>query len=251
MANSDNLLTRSIASVKTKAPLWVTLLLLVGGFIFVASIGISQFGGYADRRADGWLKYARHLEAPAVEPSLQHSDDVTVALKSRIEAQLTDVRGAAHYHLSVARDFSTFQYLHITMATIAAVIAGVLLVPISWTGWKDAGVVLTTAFLLTAATAILFSSFSQLYRQQENIDDNISLYLAYLTLEDEILSYYPVREGDADQVVEPHKFVQRVDKRIAELRSLAVAFDPTKTLKFGDVFDELSSPLGDQADTTP
>ena len=56
---------------------------------------------------------------------------------------------------------------------------------------------------------------------------------------------------DAGQVPEPHKFVQNVDIQIAGLRSLAVAFDPTKTAQIDDVFSKVSSALGEQAEATP
>jgi hypothetical protein len=125
-------------------------------------------------------------------PALSHPDSVPTGIKARLDGQLANVRNAAHTHFLIATSFARYQFAMITVATICGVIAGVLLIFISAIGWKDAEWTLTLPFVVFAGGGIMFTSFTQLYRQSENIADNARLYLGYLQVEDELLSYYPI-----------------------------------------------------------
>lgn len=157
----------------------------------------------AQDRITEWYGGARHALAVAKEPALNHPASVPAEIQSRLSEQLADVRNAAHTHFLIATAFARYQFAMITIATICGVIAGVLLVFISAIGWKDAKWTLTLPFVVVAGGGIMFTSFTQLYRQAENIADNSRLYLAYLQVEDELLSYYPIAaERDAREKLE-------------------------------------------------
>lgn len=167
----------------------------------------------------------------------------------RLAAHVEDTRNFANYHANAAREFFVSQYKAITIATYAAVLGGLLLVPISWTGWKDAKLVLTVPFFLAAGTTILFTAFTQVYSLEENISTNTGLYFSYLALEDEILSFYPKRqEALAEKVKEvkaPRVFLGEIEDRLEALRTLAVALDASSVPKIQEVFKAVQEAQGD------
>lgn len=187
-----------------------------------------------------WLRFARHLDGPD-SSELVMPDDLAAPAAERIAGQLADVRAMAHYHLLAAKTFFEWQYVTITISATAAVLAGVILVPISWSGWKDADPVLTTAFLIVAGIAALFTTYGQVYSQDANVAANTALYYGYLKIEDEILSF-PARHAVADTTLAgAGALIRRWDARIAELRNFAVALDPESVPAITGIAEDLNA----------
>lgn len=172
-----------------KVAVIATVVLIVGLF----TVAVPLFSKLlAQDRITEWYGGARHALTVTNTPTLIHPASVPAEIRVRLDGQLAGVRNAAHTHFEIATAFARYQFAMITIATICGVIAGILLVFISAIGWKDAKWTLTLPFVVVAGGGIMFTSFTQLYRQAENIADNSRLYLGYLQVEDELLSYYPI-----------------------------------------------------------
>jgi hypothetical protein len=237
-----------------KGVVFVLLGILIAITLMIAAGWLSRD---AQTAADNWFATARHANVSIRPPALSHPANTPDLVKRRLDNQLSDVRGFAALHLRIAKEFSVDQFILLTLATGSAAIAALLLFPVTWRGWKEANGYLLMTFLSFAVIAIVCTSLTQLYRLQANIDENKSLYLAYLVLEDEILSYYPVGQGCAELSAEkrdamkaacdrtPAEFIRAVDARMGEIRNLAVAFDPSKSVTVGDVYKQLNSTVTD------
>ena len=183
-----------------KVAVIVTVVLIVG--VFAVAVPLCSKLLTQDR-INEWYGGARHAPVVTDTPALNHPASVSGEIRARLDGQLAVVRNAAHTHFLIATAFARYQFAMITIATICGVIAGVLLVFISAIGWKDAKWTLTLPFVVVAGGGIMFTSFTQLYRQAQNIADNSRLYLGYLQVEDELLSYYPIAiECDARKKLE-------------------------------------------------
>lgn len=244
-------LKASVATIPVRETLVVTGALVI--FVVAVILAASSLGSFVEEKSEKALVHARHFDGLDTSATITPPNDISPSeqeIVKRLVDHLDGVRGFAHYHVTAAQTFFVSQYKAITIATFAAVIAGLLLVPISWTGWKDAKLILTVPFFLAAGTAILFTTYSKIYKQQENITTNLTSYFAYLTLEDEILSYYPrlvaqrgVKDAQVDR--EPHVFLEYVEGRLDDMRTLGVSLDPSSVPEFQKVFKEVSEAQGD------
>ena len=198
---------------------------------------------FAKRRALEWLGHQRHFAGPdPAIPATLEGDDPLVA---RLAAQLVEARNGAHHHLKVAVAFAAYQFPTLTIATVAAVLAGVLLVPISAYGWTQSAPELTVPFLTSAAISIVMISLARVFRQPENIRDNLDRYAHFVALEDEILSFAARRQALAVDTEKVEEFVVKVDRRLREIRRLAIGFDPAQVPTASAVFSQLSTPLAE------
>jgi hypothetical protein len=79
--------------------------------------------------------------------------------------------------------------MSIIVFSVAGAIAAVSLVLISQKGWKDANEYIITVFFVMTTATVFFGAFPGLFRHEETIAENKRLYLKYVALEDEILTY--------------------------------------------------------------
>jgi len=229
---------------KHNIPRWTVIGLLCLTALIVMSVSLYWLSAYSRARADAWItdSSSEPLRIP------QSTSEQEAA--ERMQAQLSDARAASTFHLQLIKDFMRYQFVLTTLATFSAAIAALLLFPVSWNGLQKANSYLVTMFLVSTAVAIGATTLTQVYRLQENVDENKRLYLAYRVLEDEIRSFYPARQSCVGSISEnmkqlcetsPAAFIRAIDKRIGDIRSLAVAFDPSRTPTVQDVFKQVSA----------
>ncbi len=234
---------RAVAAVKQQ-PWYIKysiILVLFAIPLIAIAMARPRLVAYAESRSAAWLAHARHLDAPADSPSLRHPANIDTVVQERLDTQLKDLRSAAYYHLTVARSMFGSQYMVVTIAAVAAVIAGVILVPISWKGWKSAPPYLTVPFLVIAGIAVLFATFNQVYQQNENVTNSTTAYFGYLALEDEMLSYYPRRSRDSASVIGPGAFIHHMDQQVKALRTFAIGFDPSRIPTISGVQEQIEA----------
>jgi hypothetical protein len=116
-----------------------------------------------------------------------------------------------------------------------------LLFFISKKGWKDADDRLIALFIVISAAAACFGAMPTMFRQEDNIAENKSLYLQYRALENEQISFFSTNEdlstGDEtrqrnkDIILVSKDFIHKVDQQLNRLNSFAVGFDASKVPK--------------------
>jgi hypothetical protein len=110
---------------------------------------------------------------------------------------------------------------------------------ISRRGWDSAGPYLVAVFITMTSMAGYFGAFPTMFEQARNIEDNKKAYMAYVALENRVLSY--VASGsDEDNKPKPlAQFIHELDARLKALHRLPVELnpeaipDPTESLSQG------------------
>jgi len=197
--------------------------------------------GYVDERTTFLLQNVRHATASVLTDVLKHPSDIPAEIRQRLDTQLLELGHGAQYHLLAVKTFFKYQFVTVTIAATCAVLAGVILVPITWKGWKTASAVLTTLFLCFGGLAALFTTYNQVYNLEANVATNTALYYGYLKLEDELLSYYPRQAAKDPTLVPISTLIRQIDDRTAELRSLAVALDAKRIPAVAAVVQQINA----------
>lgn len=114
----------------------------------------------------------------------------------------------------------------------SAAIAALALFWIAKKGVASANPYIITTFAVCTAMAISFQTFSTTGKHKENIDANVSAYLQYINLGNEILSYAVTGLDQSGKAVEASEFIHRVDSQMSKLNSAAIGYDPSKTPQY-------------------
>jgi hypothetical protein len=156
--------------------------------------------------------------------------------RTRLMRQLTEIRRRAKHHLSVMEFFYTRYYMAITLFSVIGAIAALLLSFIVAKGWKDSSTYLITAFVVMTGTAAFYKALPSEFRQEQNIADNKTLYLQYVSLENELMSYLATGEDLNEKPAPPAHAIHYLDGRLKELNNLAIGFDYTKVPDYSATF---------------
>jgi hypothetical protein len=157
------------------------------------------FSWRAEKKGVEWIT---NLKPGRVEPSKENPNPPPPTLvlakcigiendeeKARLQGQLNDIRNRAKYHLDVTLFIFSNFYMSIMAFSIAGGIAAITLAVISKRGVDQASEYLITTFLVMMALAIFYQSFPGVFQQRQNIDNNRALYIKYVNLEDDIVTY--------------------------------------------------------------
>lgn len=150
--------------------------------------------------------------------------------QTRLMEQFQEVGGRAYMHVSIMKHFYTRYYMALLLASGSAVVAAFCLFHISKKGWDEANSYAQVLFVIAAGTALLLGVFPKLFRQDENIADNKTLYIQYVALGNEIRTF--LATGTAvlpnDTSVTVPEFIRYVDAQLVTLNKIPVGFDQTQ-----------------------
>ncbi len=200
-----------------------------------------------ERRARKWIKV---LTPGDNNPSLAGAPEIQPggrALKladpdDRIVSQLAEIRIRIAHHFDVMVYFYVRYYMAILTFGVAAAMAAVTLLFISKRGIDGANPYILNLFIVTTACSAFYGAFPGVFRQEQNITDNKALYLQYVALEQEVLSYSVTGEDITGTKTTAAKFIHYVDQQLAKFNNIAIGFDPSKVPNFKSVFDEHLNP---------
>jgi len=154
--------------------------------------------------------------------------------KSRLDAQLLEIRGRIKHHGQVMAFFYTNYFVSIVMVMIAGLIVIAALFFIAQDGWKATSSYVEAAFIVASMWAAFYGLFPPVFEQQKNITENKELFLKYKVLESEVESF-PIthlttpKEGEvSSSQLTTVQFINYVDGEMAKLGNIALGFDPTK-----------------------
>jgi hypothetical protein len=176
--------------------------------------------------ANAWLKgltpkAEAHLETFA---QVQASD----LERARLKDQLALSRERAAHHLTVAVYFFSNYYMAILQAFVMGAVAAVALFFITKVGYAQASPYIVTVFITATVLATLYGAFPSVFRQQDNVAENKALYLRYIALQNEMLSYSATGSDGTGKKVTAREYIAYVDKELNKTNNIAVGFDATK-----------------------
>jgi hypothetical protein len=175
----------------------ITHVLLALGLV-AAIVGASfYFAKKAEELGQDWVANLRPGRRAADDPEpleprpreLRPAIKVTDAEKERMQNQLDDIRKKAKHHRDVAVFYYSRFYMAILAFSVSAALAAISLAIISKRGLDKVSEYIVTLFLVATALAVFYQSFPGVFQQRKNVEDNRALYIKYVNLEDDMISY--------------------------------------------------------------
>jgi hypothetical protein len=218
----------------SRPAIWHTLIAL--GFIVITRLGQKASVKQAESMADEWIEKIK-VEDPDKTPAIPPEFTASELEKERLLQQVRMIRGRAYHHFAVMRFFYARYYMTISIVMTSGVIAALALLFITKDGWDSANQYVKTVFITTVALTAYFSAFPSVFQQNQNIADNKKLYLQYLALHNEVMSYLPSQECITGERKKISEFIHYIDRQLAQLSTFAIGFDDTKVPNYKGAFE--------------
>ena len=204
--------------------------LITSGLLLLNLALVSGLTYFANHQAAEWS----NLES-AAPPAISSESK----LQARLVEQLTEVQARRNRHKAVMIYFYKQYFVMLSMASGTALAATLFAFFISRDGWDKANNGLINAFFVTSSAAILYTQIPVLFEQELNLKANRTEYLAYDTLEEDILSYLAINAAANSTTNSTTKsnetkltsFILKVDQQLAALNQIPLDFDATQAIQ--------------------
>ncbi len=211
--------------------------LIAGSLVILISSGFFTLNWYADKKATEWLGTKEEL---TTLPSQRLMG--TTAEKTRLDEQFKEIQLRIQRHSAVMSYFYKQYYISISMAYALGLVAGICLFFISKVGWKDANKGLINIFIVTSSAALFYRQLPGIFRQDTNMAANRNMYLDYISLKNEVLSYAATggisgrdpNNTNSFTTINPKIFIYYVDQKLAKLNQIPIDFDITRVTEAPD-----------------
>jgi predicted PurR-regulated permease PerM len=134
--------------------------------------------------------------------------------------------------LAVAVYFFSNYYMALILAFVAGAVAAVSLFFISKEGYAAVSPYVVTVFMTATALGTIYGAFPSVFRQTENVAENKALYLRYVALQNEILSYSATAKDANAKPISASAYIAYIDRELNRSNNVAVGFDETKLPAF-------------------
>lgn len=174
------------------------------------------------------------------------------AIQLRLEEDYSEVKGRMEHHLAVLRYFYANYFRAVIMGSVLGAIAGICLFYIANKGWTNANNLVVVVFVFATVAGVFFLSYINVFREQENIADNKTLYLTYVALGNRLLTYCATGTTDDVPQLSADKETRKFDEQMAAANNIAIGFDYTKLADYKSVLktEPTSAPQQRQDQTT-
>jgi hypothetical protein len=210
--------------------------LIILGLITLAIIVKNNAVNLAETKADEWVEKIR-IEDPSKPPTIPSDFKASDSEKNRLLEQVRTIRGRALHHFTVMKYFYSRYYMAISVVLISGILGAVALLFITKHGWDQANQYVKTVLITAVAITAYFSAFPPVFQQSQNIADNKKLYLQYMALHDEVMSFLPLQENINGEPKKASEFIHYIDKQLVQLNTFAIGFDDTKVPNYKDTFN--------------
>jgi hypothetical protein len=208
--------------------------------VLVVFVLASVFHDHAQSEAINELEQVAGLPAvtgktftcPAID---KHQDALIERLSEQYAAIMQGMKG----HKEAMKWFYSKHYAAILETSIAAVIAALILLVISKSGWDNTNEYLIALFLYVSAVSLFFLGEPLFLKAQENFSTNKVLFLAYSSLADELKSYCVTGQRTKRQKSNAKDFISQLDEQVVKTRDIAMTLDQTSVLKVGALAEQL------------
>jgi hypothetical protein len=211
-------------------------ILIVLGLITIVNFGQKASVRQVESKADEWVDKIK-IEDPGDTLAIPSGFNASDSEKGRLLQQVRMIRGRAYHHFAVMKYFYAQYYMAISIVMVSGVIAALALLFITKNGWDSANQYVKTVFITAAALTAYFGTFPQVFQQSQNIADNKKLYIQYVALHDEVMSYLPLQQGIDGKPKTVSEFIHYLDKQLVQLNTFAIGFDDTKVPNYKGAFN--------------
>jgi hypothetical protein len=190
----------------------------------------------AEKKSDEWVENIM-IKDPSKALIFPSDFKASDSEKNRLLEQVRTIRGRAQHHFTVMKYFYSRYYMAISVAMILGIIGAVALLFITKDGWGKTNQYVKTVLITAIAITAYLSAFPPVFQQSQNIADNKKLYLQYMALHDEIMSFLPSQENINGEPKKVSEFIHYIDKQLVQLNTFAIGFDDTKVPNYKDTFN--------------
>lgn len=199
----------------------VIVLALFGFSWLIGEIAANTLGA-----EESWFKEL----APKGQPQIESFEQLNASNleRARLKDQLVLLRVRSQHHLTVALFFFMNYYMAILQAFVMGSVAASALFFIAKDGYGKTKSYVITVFVTATVLTTIFGAFPSVFRQSENVADNKYLYLKYIALQNEMLSYGATGMDATLKKCTPAEFIAYIDKELNQANNVAVGFDASK-----------------------
>ncbi|GAB4380722.1 MAG: hypothetical protein Kow00121_37540 [Elainellaceae cyanobacterium] len=220
---------------------------LLGHIVLTTSMAVLALVGYwglfwfAGTREAEWLGTVPQTQPEALDAILSELP-ATPAERSRLMEQFQGLELRAARHAKIMGFFYKQYYISISMIVASFVLASLCLFFISKAGWSRVNNALINIFICSSAVILLYGNFIFVFKQEENLRGNQELYLSYIVLREEVLSYWATQQISTGQTLEPAQFIHYLDDKLQTLNKIQLGFDSPQISAFIDQFKQIEQP---------
>ncbi|MEM8638717.1 MAG: hypothetical protein AAGG51_07895 [Cyanobacteria bacterium P01_G01_bin.54] len=160
-------------------------------------------------------------------------------IKQRLRSQFLRIQARTLIHSDVMAFFYGRSFVTLVIVSVNGVVGVVCLFFISKDGWSDSNNVLLNLFVVSAGIVVLYSNLSIFLKIEDNVNNNTELYLSYLLLKEEFLSYLVTQKNDTGNDLTPEDFVLYIDQKILQLNIITLDFDNQKVQDYSQQFERV------------
>ena len=245
-------LFQSFATNLTPSPQKIKHTLVTTSFVLVA-ISLGSLLSYrAETIGKEWLKKEGmfiqenqqniKLDSKSIDFYLQDFN-ATKPDKQRIKEQFKIIDAKAVSHANIILYFYTRLYTAIVLSSIGTIISGICLFYISKFGWEKANNYIINVFVTTTSITIFVGAQPIVFKQQSNIQENTNLYVNYVNLKNQALTYIAVKKDEKGNKIESANLILATEKKLNELNKIAIGFDSENLPKSQTILEKLPSSL--------
>lgn len=160
-------------------------------------------------------------------------------LKQRLRSQFLRIQTRAVIHGDVMAFFYGRSFVTLVVVSVSGVAGVLCLFFISKDGWSDCNNLLLNLFVVSAGIVVLYGNLSIFLKFDANTQNNTELYLAYLGLKEEFLSYLVTQQTSAGETLPPPEFVHYIDRQLTVLNTITLDFDNQKVQDYSQKFERV------------
>ncbi|NEO87133.1 MAG: hypothetical protein F6J87_23175 [Spirulina sp. SIO3F2] len=186
---------------------------------------------------------------PTIDEILSHAEtrvdaalknlNADTEIKQRLRSQFLRIQTRAVIHGDVMAFFYGRSFVTLVVVSVSGVTGVLCLFFISKDGWSDCNNILLNLFVISAGIVVLYGNLSIFLKFEENTNNNTELYLSYLILKEEFLSYLATQKNNAGDEILPSDFVLYMDQRMHQLNVITLDFDNQKVQDYSQKFERV------------
>ncbi len=146
--------------------------------------------------------------------------------KNRLLEQLKQIEILSEKHAKIMGFFYKQYYISLSMMVSCAAIAALSLFFISKSGWERVNNAIINVFIVASGVLIFYGNISLAFQQKDNLEASQTIYINYLSLRNEYLSYLATGETISSNKLTPDEFIHYIDKQMNNVSFIRLGFDP-------------------------
>lgn len=200
-----------------------------------------------------WISIPASLTADQLETATVRLVP-TPAERSRLITQFQDIETLAAKHAMIMGFFYKQYYISLAMMGTATAVAVISLFFISQLGWQRVNNAVINIFIVATGVVVIYGNISLVFQQRDNIEASQTIYINYLALRNEMLSYWATGMTINDEEMTPAQFIHYMDRHLKAISLIRLGFNPNSISNLSNQLNDLtnsSRPALTAPDATP